>query len=112
MARDETTSGQASAPDGARSGPPRPATAVAAQLEAAVFALIDRRGPGKTLDPTEVARAVGGMHPEGWGPLMQPLRRILAALAKDGRIVIYRKGKPIDPGDIRGIYRIGRAPPP
>jgi len=28
-------------------------------------------------------------------------------LADAGRIVIYRKGKPADPHDFRGVYRLG-----
>jgi hypothetical protein len=81
-----------------------------AELQAAVFALIDRRGPGKTIDPAEVARAVGGVHPHEWGPLMRPLQRVVVALAREGRIAIFRKSKVIDPADLRGIYRIGRPP--
>jgi hypothetical protein len=29
------------------------------------------------------------------------------ALAKQGRIVIYRKGRPADPDEFRGVYRLG-----
>jgi hypothetical protein len=29
------------------------------------------------------------------------------ALARAGRLVVYRKGKPADPNDFRGVYRIG-----
>ena len=71
-------------------------------LEAAIA-----RGAEKTICPSEVARALGGPHPDGWGPLMVPIRRAAVALAFNGRIVIYRKGKPVDPADFRGVYRIG-----
>jgi Protein of unknown function (DUF3253) len=27
-------------------------------------------------------------------------------LALDGRLVIYRKGKPADPNDFKGVYRL------
>jgi hypothetical protein len=30
-------------------------------------------------------------------------------MAKAGVIVIYRKGRPVDPDDFKGIYRIGLA---
>ncbi|TMJ04207.1 MAG: DUF3253 domain-containing protein [Alphaproteobacteria bacterium] len=75
-------------------------------IEAALLRLIGERAPGKTLDPAEVARALGGAHPDGWGPLMQPVRRVAVALAEQGRIVILRKGKPVDPRDFRGVYRL------
>ena len=75
-------------------------------IEATILRLIAERGPGKTLDPAEVARALGGGHPDGWGPLMQPIRRVAVALAEQGRLVILRKGKAVDPRDFKGVYRI------
>jgi hypothetical protein len=75
-------------------------------LEAAMLSLTAARGPGKTICPSEAARAVGGEHPYGWGPLMQPARKIAVRLMKEGRIVITRKGRPVDPDDFRGVYRL------
>ena len=75
-------------------------------IETTLLGLIAERGPGKTLDPTEVARALGGDHPDGWGPLMSPIRRVAVALAEQGRVVILRKGKPADPRDFKGVYRL------
>ncbi|MDP4003008.1 DUF3253 domain-containing protein [Methylobacterium sp. NEAU K] len=78
----------------------------AAAIEAAILGLVAERGVGKTVCPSEVARAIGGLHPDGWGPLMQPVRRVAVRLAQAGRIAILRKGKPVDPEDFRGIYRL------
>ncbi len=75
-------------------------------IEATLLRLTAERGPGKTVDPAEAARALGGDHPDGWGPLMQPIRRVAVALAEQGRLVILRKGKPADPRDFRGVYRL------
>jgi hypothetical protein len=77
------------------------------RLEAVLLDLVAERGAGSTICPSEAARAVGGNHSDGWGPLMQPVRRIAVRLARLGRVVIYRKGKPVDPDDFKGIYRIG-----
>jgi hypothetical protein len=74
-------------------------------IEAALLRLIGER-EGKTVDPTEAARELGGAHPDQWGPLMQPIRRVAVALAEQGRLVILRKGKPVDPRDFKGVYRI------
>lgn len=63
--------------------------------------------PGKTFDPTDVARAVAGSLPDAWGRIMQPVRRTAVRLAREGRLVIYRKGKPADPSDFKGVYRLG-----
>ncbi|HEX2653531.1 MAG TPA: DUF3253 domain-containing protein [Xanthobacteraceae bacterium] len=75
-------------------------------IETTILRLATERGPGKTICPTEAARVLGGDHPDGWGPLMQSVRRIAVRLAQEGRVVITRKGTPVDPADFRGVYRI------
>ncbi len=83
-------------------------------LETAMLRLVAERGTGKTVCPSEAARAVGGDHPDGWGPLMQPARKVAVRLMKEGRLVITRKGRPVDPDDFRGVYRLrlpDEAPP-
>lgn len=80
------------------------------ELEAAMLALLQERGAGKTIGPADVAQTIGGNQPDGWGPLMQPVRKVAVRLMKEGRIVILRKGRPVDPDDFRGTYRL--APPP
>jgi len=37
---------------------------------------------------------------------MQPIRRVAVALAEQGRVVILRKGKAVDPRDFKGVYRL------
>lgn len=77
------------------------------ELELTLIRLVTERGADKTVCPSEVARALGGPHPDGWGPLMQPVRRQAVRLMKEGRIAILRKGKVVDdPDDFRGIYRL------
>jgi uncharacterized protein DUF3253 len=68
-------------------------------------------GPGtpsgghSTLSAPEIAQAI---NPDGdWHGLLLPIRRAAVALAQRGRLVIYRKGKPVDPNDFRGVYRLG-----
>ncbi|HZE47427.1 MAG TPA: DUF3253 domain-containing protein, partial [Xanthobacteraceae bacterium] len=80
-----------------------------ALIEEAMLRLVAERGLDKTVDPSDVARRVAGDGPDQWGRIMQPLRRIAVRLAKEGRLVIYRKGKPADPDDFKGIYRLGAA---
>ncbi|MGF3023676.1 DUF3253 domain-containing protein [Methylobacterium aquaticum] len=77
------------------------------EIELTLMRLVADRGADKTVCPSEVARALGGPHPDGWGPLMQPVRRQAVRLMKAGRIAILRKGKVVeDPDDFRGIYRL------
>lgn len=76
------------------------------ELADTILRLATERGDERTLGPMDVARALGGDHPDGWGPLMQPIRRVAVQLMKDGRLVITRKGRPVDPDDFRGVYRL------
>ncbi|MFK8251063.1 DUF3253 domain-containing protein [Ancylobacter terrae] len=62
-------------------------------------------GAGKSIDPSEPARALAGE--TQWQRLLPIVRRAAVTLAREGRLVIYRKGKPVDPDDFRGVYRLG-----
>jgi hypothetical protein len=76
------------------------------ELAETILRLAAERGGDRTIAPMDVARALAGDHPDGWGPLMQPIRRVAVRLMKDGRLVITRKGRPVDPDDFRGVYRL------
>jgi hypothetical protein len=85
----------------------RPA-AEPAEIEATILRLLDAAGTGRTVSPTDAARAlVPGAQ---WHVLMPAVRRAAIKLALAGRIVITRKGKPVDPNDFKGVYRLGPAP--
>ena len=73
----------------------------------AILRLAAERGRDKTIAPMDVARALAGDHPDAWGPLMPAIRRVAVRLMKDGQAVIYHKGRPVDPDDFKGVYRIG-----
>ncbi|WP_293800479.1 DUF3253 domain-containing protein [uncultured Bosea sp.] len=75
-------------------------------IESAILDLLAKREAGLTISPMDAARQLGGDHPDGWGPLMQPVRRAAVKLMKEGRLVITRKGRPVDPDDFRGVYRL------
>ena len=78
----------------------------AQQIEAALLDLARERGPIKSFCPSEAARKIAGDHPDHWGPLMQPIRRSAVALVQSGRLLILRKGQPVDPLDFKGVYRL------
>ena len=76
-----------------------------AAVENTILRLIAEAGAGRTISPTEAARA---LKPDTeWHVLMPPVRRAAVKLALAGSIVIYRKGKPVDPNDFKGVYRVG-----
>ena len=84
-----------------------PDSAMLATIEAELLSAVAARGHDKTACPSEVARQIGGGHPDQWGPLMQPIRKVAVRLANEGRLIITRKGKAVDPNEFRGVYRIG-----
>jgi hypothetical protein len=76
----------------------------ACSLENAVLDILARAGH-KTLSAPEIAQAL--TTESDWHGLLVSIRRAAVRLAQSGRLVIYRKGKPADPNDFRGVYRLG-----
>jgi len=76
--------------------------AVAAQ----VFALLAHRQPGRTICPSEVARA---MAPENdrWRALMPLVRDVAGELAQAGRLKVTRAGVEVDATASGGPIRLG-----
>jgi len=76
------------------------------RLEAAILALSARRGPDRTICPSDAARITGG---EGWRRLMEPARDVARRLARDGVVEVTQKGERLDPNaEWRGPVRIRR----
>ena len=76
---------------------------MSAQVETTIFDLLAKVPAGKSISPEEVARAVD---PEGWRRLLGHVRATAVGLARAERLVITRHGKPADPNDFRGVYRL------
>jgi hypothetical protein len=78
-----------------------------AVIEQQILMLTSARGASKTICPSEVAQAIDKSE---WRRLMKRVRRVAATLAKAGQVAIYRKGKIIDPDEIKGVIRLGLRP--
>jgi hypothetical protein len=76
---------------------------VSEQIEGAIFELLAKLPAGKSISPEEAARAVD---PEGWRRQLSHVRGTAVALARAGRLVITRHGKPADPDDFKGVWRM------
>ena len=63
------------------------------------------RGAGKTICPSEVARA---LHTE-WRELMPHVRAVADDLAAQGKIVVTQKGKAVKAQTAKGPIRLGLA---
>lgn len=72
-------------------------------LETVILELTAERGPDKSICPTDAARAFAG---ENWRKALGEVRKTAVRLAQEGRIVITRKGKPVDPLTFKGVYRL------
>jgi hypothetical protein len=72
-------------------------------IEAAIFDLLGRLALGKSVSPEDVARAVD---PDGWRRQLSRVRGAAVGLARAGRLVITRHGKPADPDSFKGVWRM------
>ena len=70
----------------------------------AILDLVGRRGAGKTICPSEAAKAIS---PTDWRKLLPNVRSTAIRLAVAEKVSIYRRGKIVDPLDFKGVYRIG-----
>ena len=75
-------------------------------LEEAILTLLARRGAGKTICPSEVARA---LHPEDWEQWMDRTRAAGRRLVAQGKVVITQGGQVVDPSRARGAIRFRKA---
>lgn len=75
------------------------------KLEAAITRLLDARDAGKTICPSEAARAVSE---DGWRDLMEPARRAARRLVAAGEIVITQGGRVVDGATAKGPIRLRR----
>jgi hypothetical protein len=76
---------------------------VSLEIETAIFDLLAKVAPGKSVSPEEVARAAD---PEGWRRTLGHVRAVARGLARQKKLVILRHNKPADPDDFKGVYRL------
>lgn len=82
-------------------------------LERAMAALLRERGAGKSICPSEAARAVGGPGDDGegngrggWRELMEPARMAARRLVSQGVAEMTQGGKAVDPSSAKGPVRV------
>jgi hypothetical protein len=67
-----------------------------------ILDLLDERGAGKTICPSEAARALAA----DWRPLMDDVRATAFAMADRGEIEVTQKGDIVDGPSARGPIRL------
>lgn len=76
---------------------------MAVDMEAVILEVLGKLPPGKSASSEEVARAA---EPERWQRITGHVRATARGLARQGRIVVLRHGKPADPEHFKGVYRL------
>ncbi len=78
----------------------------AERIEAEILRLLAERGEGKTICPSEAAKAVAGsVERARWEPLMGAVREVGERLLGEGKIVVTQKGEVVDGGTAKGAIR-------
>lgn len=76
------------------------------EIAACILALVARRGAGKTICPSEVARALRS----DWRALMPAVHAVACDLAARGEVTVTQSGRAVDPASARGPIRLGVPP--
>lgn len=78
--------------------------------EEALLALCGACASGKTFSPMEAAKRLAVLEGETkaeWPSRLARVRQAAVRLAQQDRLMVFRKGKPADPGAFKGVYRLG-----
>jgi nucleoid-associated protein YgaU len=77
------------------------------KLEETILGLLAERGAGKTICPSEAARAVAGSDErQQWEHLMEPAREAAQRLVAKEKIVITQRGHIVDGSTAKGPIRL------
>lgn len=80
--------------------------ATEAEARDTIRRLLEARDAGKTICPSEAARALGG--DDGFRPLMPLVRDAARAMVAGGEIDVTQKGEVVDMDTARGPIRLRR----
>ena len=79
-----------------------------AAIERAILELLAARDPGKTICPSDAARAVAG--DDGFRAVMEDVRGVAREMVARGQLEVTQRGEVVDPASARGAIRL-RLPP-
>ncbi|ESQ74774.1 DUF3253 domain-containing protein [Asticcacaulis sp. AC402] len=75
--------------------------------EETLLALLSQVRSHESISPNDVAKAISA---ENWQRELPKVRAVIVGLARQGRIEVVRKGKPVEPEGLKGIYRVRLVP--
>ena len=74
-----------------------------ARIEQTIRGLLEARDAGKTICPSDAARAIDD---EGFRALMDPVRRVARDMVARGELEVTQSGRVVDPDTARGAIRL------
>ena len=77
-----------------------------AQIERTIRELLAQRDEGKTICPSDAARALDA---DGFRELMPPVRRVARDMVERGELEVTQKGRVVDIDTARGAIRLRRS---
>ena len=73
-------------------------------IEDTIFEKLEALGPGKSIEPADVAKVV---QPEQWQRMLPRVRPTALGLMRQGGQMTTKQGKPVDPETFKGVIRLG-----
>jgi hypothetical protein len=73
-----------------------------AEIERTIVRLLEARDPGKTICPSDAARALA----DDFRPLMEPVRRVARDMVGRGELEVTQSGRVVDIDTARGAIRL------
>jgi hypothetical protein len=73
-----------------------------AEIERTILTLLEARDPGKTICPSDAARALA----DDFRPLMQPVRDVARDMVARGELEVTQSGRVVDIDTARGAIRL------
>ncbi len=78
-------------------------------IEDTLLELLSQVRKDESISPNDVAKAIDR---ENWQRELPKVRAVIIGLARQGRVEVLRKGKPVEPDGFKGIYRVRLAEAP
>ena len=76
---------------------------MSSQVEETLLALLSQVRDGESISPNDVAKTLDA---ENWQRELPKVRGVIIGLARQGRVEVLRKGKPVSPDGLKGVYRV------
>ncbi len=84
-------------------------------IEDTLFELLSQVRKAESISPNDIAQAVFIKNRDNsekpidranWQRELPKVRAVVVGLARQGRVELLRKGKPVEPDGLKGIYRL------